>query len=350
MSKMTDGMNCLLVNRFGIKPFNRCKYCERYIQECFGLQFFIISAAIIALLITTLFIGDLPALAIDIIIVISLLIALLSFLASEETNEIVLNNAILSDLNKDLEEKVKLRTNELERSNEELKRLNQLENDFIGIINHELKTPITTVLSGIEVIRARGIDKFDESQKKLLSVMEISGQDMLRLANNLLDVSKIESGKFAISPENVPFVSLLEEVVQALKPEADRKKIRIKTKIDDSISNVYADNDRLKQVLFNVIDNAIKYTGENGTVDISAKDDGKNIKIEVKDSGIGIKKENLIDIFDKFSKRAAGYKGTGLGLYIARSLIESHNGKIEADSEYGKGSVFSILLPKVQTA
>jgi signal transduction histidine kinase len=146
----------------------------------------------------------------------------------------------------------------------------------------------------------------------------------------------------------VPFVSILEEVVQTLKPEADNKKIRIETKIDDSINEIYADSVRLKQVLFNVIDNAIKYTGENGTVDISANDGGKNIKIDVKDTGIGIKKEHLINIFEKFAKRVAGYKGTGLGLYISRSLIESHNGKIEADSEYGKGSVFSILLPKAQ--
>jgi signal transduction histidine kinase len=245
---------------------------------------------------------------------------------------------------------MKMRTNELERSNGELRKLNQMENEFIGIINHELKNPITTVLSGIEVIKARGIDKLDENQKKLLSVMETSTQDMLRLTNNLLDVSTIESGKFEICPENVPFVSILEEVVQALKPEADRKKIRIKTKIDDSINDIYADSVRLKQVLFNVIDNAIKYTGENGTVDISANDGGKNIKIDVKDTGIGIKKEHLIDIFEKFAKRAAGYRGTGLGLYISKSLVESHNGKIKADSDYGKGSVFSIVLPKAQAA
>ena len=204
--------------------------------------------------------------------------------------------------------------------------------------------------SGIEVIKAHGTDKLDENQNKLLDVMEKSSQDMLHLTNNLLDLSKIESGKIEIYPENFPFINLAEEVVQTLKPEADKKKIKIKIKIDESITTIYADPERLKQVLFNLIDNAVKYTSEGGSIDIIVNDLTNKIKVEVKDSGTGIKKENINSIFSKFAKHIPGYKGTGLGLYISKTFIEAHKGDITVESEYGKGSTFKFTLPKTQAA
>lgn len=334
----------------GMKPFRRCQYCERQIQECFGLQFFVIIFSIIMLLLITLFITDLPALVLDVIITVFLLVMMLSYLASKEINEIVLNNVFLSQLNKELEEKVQQRTLELQRSNDELRKVNQMENELIGIINHELKAPITAVLSGIDVVRSHGIDKFDDSQKKMIDIMQESGKDMLKLANNLLDLSKIEAGKIVIYYEHFPLLNMIEEVAQALKPFADQRKILIDAKIDKSISTIYADTIRLKQVIFNLIDNAVKYSKENSTVKVTASDIGDKVKVEVKDAGIGIKKEHISEIFDKFAKRAAGYKGTGLGLYIAKSFVEAHKGDIGAESEPGKGATFWFTIPKVQPA
>lgn len=347
---MAENIKCFLIRKTGLRPFNRCKYCERAIQECFGLQFFVISAAIIILLVVTLFVTDLPALVLDMMITITVLIALLAYLASKETNEIVLNNALLSQLNRELEEKVKQRTEELQNSNDELRKVNQMTNEFIGIINHELKTPITSVLSGIEVIKAHGLDKFDESQRKLLIIMENSGYDMLKLANNLLDVSKIDAGQISVFAEHIPLINLIEEVGQSLKPEADKKHVKIVPKVDESIAMIHADSVRLKQAIFNLVDNAVKYSHENGNVNITAKDLGNQVVIEVMDNGLGIKKEHMNEIFNKFAKRVAGYKGTGLGLYIAKSLIEAHKGRIEVESKYGEGSTFKIFIPKFQTA
>ena len=329
-----------------IKPFNRCKYCERHVQECFGFQFFVIAFVIIVLLTLTLLIHDLPALVLDNIILTTCLVGLLAYLASKETNEIVLNNVILGQLNKDLEEKVKQRTKELEESNMELTKTNQMKNELIGVINHELKSPITTVISGIDVIKAHGTDKFDESQKKLIDIMQENGMEMLRLTNDLLDLSKIESGKMIVHSEPVPLLNMIEETVQSLMSEIEKNKMKVTTKIDDTITTIFADSVRLKQVIFNLIENAVKFTGEKGKVIIEAKDAGDQIRIDVKDSGIGIKKEDLEKIFDKFAKRPAGFRGTGLGLYIAKSLTEAHNGKIEVSSVEGKGSTFSVILPK----
>ena len=344
--------NCLLVNLTGRKPFRSCQYCEKQVQECFGLQFFLISASIIALLITTFFISDLPAIVLDIMIVIILLVVLLAYLASKETNEVIQNNILLARLNKEIKETEKLatlRAIELQKSNEEQKKMNQMKNELIGIINHELKEPVTAVISGMDIFKAHGISKLNESQMKILGIIEKSGQDMLRLTNNLIDLSKIESGKNEIYPEFSPIFNLLEEVLLSIKPEAEKKQIKVTTKIDDPTMTIYADPQKIKQVMFNLIDNAIKYTPENGSIDISIKEMENNIRIEVKDTGIGIKKENLITIFNKFTKHVPGYKGTGLGLYIAKSFIEAHNGRIEVESEYGKGATFRIFLPKASS-
>jgi signal transduction histidine kinase len=347
---MAINKNCLLVGKTGVTPFKRCDYCEKPLRDCFGVQFFSISTAIITLLALIFFISDLPILVIDAMVLISALVALLAFLASKETNEIVLNNSLLSQMNKGLEDKVQQRTLDLERSNEELRKIDQMKNDFIGIINHELKEPITVVLSGIEVIRARGFEKLDESQQKMINVMEQSGKEMQRLTNNLLDLSKIESGKVIINNEKLQLSTLLDEVILSLKQDAEKKNVKIITKIEGSVSVIYGDSFRLKQALYNIVDNAIKYTKENGTISISAESIGMKVQIQIKDTGIGIAKKDLSSIFDKFAKRAAGYKGTGLGLYISKSFIEAHKGEIKVESEYGKGTTFKLYLPKKQTS
>jgi len=302
------------------------------------------------LLIITFFISDLPAIVLDIMIVIILLVVLMAYLASKETNEVILNNVLLARLNKELNEAEKqatLKAIELQKSNEEQIKINQIKNEFIGIINHELKEPVTAVISGMDIFKAHGISKLNESQLKILNIIEKSGQDMLRLTNNLIELSKIESGKIEIYPEFSPIFNLIEEVLLSLKPEAEKKKIRITTKLDDPTATIYADPQKLKQILFNLIDNSIKYTPEKGSLNIEVRSSADNIMIEVKDTGLGIKKENLDTLFNKFTKHVPGYKGTGLGLYISKSFVEAHNGRVEVESEYGKGTAFRVFLPKV---
>jgi signal transduction histidine kinase len=182
----------------------------------------------------------------------------------------------------------------------------------------------------------------------MLDIIDKSGKDMIHLINNLLDLSKIDSGKIELYPEFFPLVNLIEEVIMSVKPEAEKKKISLNKKIDDPSSIIYADPQKLKQVVYNLLDNSIKYTPENGKINLSAASSGDTVKIEVRDSGIGIKKDRLADIFAKFARHSPGYEGTGLGLYIVRSFVEAHNGKIEVESEYGKGSTFKIYLPKVK--
>jgi len=346
---MPKNTKCLLVNVTSFRPFRRCDYCDKSIFQCFGIEFFVILAAIISLLITIFFVSDLPALVLDIMIVITLLLALLSYIASKETEEIILNNIMLERLNKELKESEKRATRitaDLRRVNEEQIKKVQMENEFIGIINHELKEPITAVLSGTEVIRAHGTERLNENQVKVLNIIEKSGKDMLNLTNNLLELSKIESGKIELYPEYFPLSALIEEVILSIKPESDKKNIRVTGRMDQPTATIYADPTKLKHVLFNLIDNSIKYTPENGSINIIASSEDGHVKIEVKDTGVGINKEKLGSIFDKFTEHTPGYEGTGLGLYISKSFVEAQNGHIEVESESGKGTIVRIFLPK----
>ncbi len=346
---MVKNMECVIIRRTGVVLFKRCQYCNLRARDCFGLSFFVVCAAIIILLGTIFYISDIPALVLDLMILITFLVALLAYLASKETNEIVLNNYQLKKLNMELhkaEEIAEQKAKDLEKSNEEQTKINQIKNEFFGIVNHELKEPISAIISGMEVLRAHGLDKFNETQIKILNIIDTSGKDMIHLINNLLELSRIESGKIEIYPEFFPLINLMEEVILSLTPEAEKKQIKINRNIDKFTSIVYADPQKLKQILYNLIDNSIKYTSENGTINIDAASSDNNTRITVRDSGIGIKKENLNDIFFKFTKHAPGYKGIGLGLYIAKSFVEAHNGTIEVESEYGKGSTFTIFLPK----
>jgi signal transduction histidine kinase len=348
---MVRNMECMLVRYTGATPFKRCQYCNRRVQDCFGLLFFVISVSIIGLLTTTFFISDIPILILDIIILVDLLVILLAFLASKETNEIVLNNYQLKKLTMELqkaEDTAERKTVDLQKSNEEQIKINQMKNEFIGIINHELKEPVAAIISGMEIFKAHGVDKLNESQIKMLDIIDKSGRDMIHLINNLLELSKIDSGKIEVYPEFFPLINLIDEVVLSIKPEADKKNIRIDRKIDKSTSIIYADPQKLKQILYNLVDNSVKYTPKNGTINIDAASSDDSIKLEIRDSGLGIKKEHLIDIFSKFAKHSPGYEGTGLGLYIVKSFIEAHNGTIEVESEYGKGTTFRIFLPQIK--
>ena len=365
--EILPNLRCYFVSITGLRPFNRCQYCEKRARECFGFQFFFIALSIIALLVTTFFISDLPALVLDIIIVIMVLIGLLSLVASRETNEIIYNNVLLAKLNRELEEKVSQRTAELK--------------EFIGIINHEMKTPLTAIISATEFIDLHARDRLEPSPLKFLRLAKKNSIDLLHLTEEMLDLSKIEAGKIEIYKGKLDIPKLAEEITDALRIKAEEKQVIFKTAIDPAAAVFNADAHRFRQVLFNLLDNAVKYSPQGGTVELKAQlvnresgiavpaarlpqssnlgGQGRQvdrtnheplttnhvIQITITDQGIGIKAENLGSIFEKFAQRAPGYKGTGLGLHIAKSFVEAHGGSIAARSEYGKGATFTVSIP-----
>lgn len=242
---------------------------------------------------------------------------------------------------------------ELREVNEKLRELDQIKSDFISIASHQLRTPLTAIkgytsmlLEGVYgdvPIKARGvIDKIFQSSQRLVYIV-----------NDMLDVTRIEGGRLKYDFEDVRLMNVVNDVVEELKPNALRKKLKFNFHIDvdDADIMVYADSNKIRQAITNLIDNSIKYTNAGFVlVFVSRSGDGKGALITIKDSGLGMTKDTLSIIFNKFFRAKGALKshteGSGLGLYVAREIIRAHSGDVWADSEGpGRGSQFYIQLP-----
>jgi len=247
--------------------------------------------------------------------------------------------------NKDLEEKNK----ELTSANEELKKLDELKSDFLSLVSHELKTPLSSMRISAEHLESEeNIDNV--TRKELLSIILRNIDRQTRLINDILDLSKIDAGKTELQIENVNIREIAESSFENIKQISDKKNISIILDIPHDLSSVMADREKLIIVLNNLFENALKFTPGGGSITLSAAEDSNSIEISMKDTGIGMEKEKLEKIFDKFyqvdssSRRKTG--GCGLGLSISSGIIRAHDSVIHVESEPGKGSTFSFKLKK----
>jgi two-component system, OmpR family, sensor histidine kinase ResE len=232
----------------------------------------------------------------------------------------------------------------------EERKLDRLRKDFVANVSHELRTPLS-MLQGYSEALLDGFDDDPESRKELTTIILDETLRMRRLVNDLLDLAQLESGHFTISHDEVNVSGLVKRVARKYAALASERNIQLESKIDQESANciVYGSEDRLEQVLINLVDNAIRHTPEEGTVTLSlAREDG-HCKIQVQDTGIGIPSSELPFIWERFYKvdkaRTRSKGGTGLGLAIARNIVQSHHGDIMVTSEEGVGTCFTILLP-----
>lgn len=246
---------------------------------------------------------------------------------------------------------------QLERANKELKRIDQVKSEFVSIASHELRTPLAAIKNAIQLMLKGKTGEINEAQNKFLTMADRNINRLTNILNNLLDLSRIESGRMNMKFQNIQLKNLIELTVTSMKPQAEEKSINIESDIPRSLPDVYGDPEKVEQILVNLLGNAIKFTPPGGSIQISARpfykegdpDHGKMVSISVKDTGPGIPKEHLEAIFEKFHQvedsihRTAG--GTGLGLAITKGLVEAHYGKIWVESEVGKGSTFTFTLP-----
>jgi len=247
-----------------------------------------------------------------------------------------------------LEEKVSQRTKELQTANQELERANKLKSEFLANVSHELRTPLSAII-GFSQILLDGIDgPMNEEQQQDIQQVNRSGQSLLNLINQILDLSKIEAGKMELTPERLELPGLVNAVLESIRPLADQKGLKIETRLSSSLPAVEADPVRLKQILINLLSNAVKFT-DRGHVEVFAQASGRMVRIAVKDTGIGISVEAQKVVFEEFvqgdgsSTRRHG--GTGLGLSIVRKLVEMHGGAVTVVSEPGLGSTFMFTVP-----
>ncbi|MEB2308578.1 MAG: ATP-binding protein [Candidatus Brocadiaceae bacterium] len=255
----------------------------------------------------------------------------------------------LESLYLNLENKVEEKTKQLRQANIALEQANRLKSEFLATMSHELRTPLNAIIGFAEVLKDNVIGPLNKEQKECLDDIHSSGQHLLSMINNILDFSKIEAGKFELTYEEFSFEEVIGEVLNAVFEFANKKGIRMQTQFHPDIPLIIADKVKFKQIMFNLLSNAIKFTPENGKVTIYAKLAEQYIQIEVIDTGIGIKSEDIDKLFKPFlqldGSYSRRYEGTGLGLILTKHLVELQGGKIWVESEYGKGSTFTFTLP-----
>jgi PAS domain S-box-containing protein len=276
-----------------------------------------------------------------------------------------------------LETRVKERTEELVKARDTAEAANRAKSDFLANMSHELRTPLNHILGFTELVVDRQCGELNEEQEEYLNDVLQSSRHLLSLINDILDLSKVEAGKLELQVQEIYLPKLLEGSLGMVKEKAMKHGIRLLTDIDGIPEEIQADERKLKQIIFNLLSNSVKFTPDGGSVTLSARylsfrdghwrtQDGESvdlvlngddrlrkgglIDISVQDTGIGIRREDLERIFDPFEQgdnsSSRRYQGTGLGLSLSRKLVELHGGKIWAASEgEGKGSIFNFVIP-----
>jgi len=244
-------------------------------------------------------------------------------------------------------EELRVHSVRLEAQNRQIQEANRLKGEFLANMSHELRTPLNAVIGFAEILRVGEVRLPETKRAEYLGHIAASGRHLLRLINDVLDLSKVESGKFDLVPEPLQLAQLVREVTAVLQPEAARKAVQVSVQVDPTLTDLVLDPARLKQMLYNLLSNAIKFSDKRkGRIKIgwSTRDD--ECIFSIADNGSGIPAEELARVFVPF-RRLPSHRdipGSGLGLYFAKTMIEQQDGRLWVESELGSGSCFYVLL------
>ena len=241
---------------------------------------------------------------------------------------------------------------ELGRLYRQIETANQHKSEFLANMSHELRTPLNAIIGFSEVLSERLFGEINEKQAEYIGDILQSGQHLLSLINDILDLSKIEAGRMELELTEFDLSGMVDNTMTLVRERAVRYGIALGRSIDERLGTIHADERKVKQVLLNLLSNALKFTPEGGKIDVRAALSNDTAEISVTDTGVGIAPEDQATVFEEFRQVGTASKkveGTGLGLAISRKFIELHGGRIWVKSEVGRGSTFAFSLPLRQS-
>jgi protein-histidine pros-kinase len=226
----------------------------------------------------------------------------------------------------------------------------RMKSEFLANMSHELRTPLNGIIGFSELLVDEKVGSLNPKQKEFLGDILRSGQHLLQLINDVLDLSKVEAGRMQLSPEPFETRRAIDEICAVVSPLSKKKGIQVRTQVEPAATRVVMDLHKFKQVLYNLLSNAVKFTDDGGSVSVDAGvTPAQRLRLSVRDTGIGIEEADLHRVFEEFTQIDSGngrrYEGTGLGLALTRKLVEFQGGTIGVASRSGEGSVFTVELP-----
>lgn len=243
------------------------------------------------------------------------------------------------------------RTRDLAEANTQLRQANQMKDAFLASVSHELRTPLNVILGNAELMQERVYGVLTDRQEQSLSAVSESGNHLLKIINDILDLAKIEAGRFDFVYGAISVADLCTQCVRLMRDQADRKNLGLELQIDTAVGEMRSDPRRLQQILINLLHNAVKFTPEGGTIGLHVRldDAAQSVEFVVWDTGIGIAEADQMRLFQPFSqvdnRLARRYEGVGIGLALVAQLVAHHGGTISVESALGAGSRFRVCLP-----
>jgi len=249
-------------------------------------------------------------------------------------------------------EELMARHQELVETTEEAARANRLKSEFLANMSHELRTPLNVIIGFSQLLTDEVPGEINDEQRQCLDDVLESGQHLLNLINEVLDLARIESGRTALKPETVVLADIIKSLTRSMLPILRPRKQSLDVEIEEGLPPICADRGKLGQVLRNLVTNSSKFTPDGGKLEIKATSEDGWCRVSVIDNGIGIKKEDKERIFEPFCQLdyapTNGKSGTGLGLSVVKQIVEKHGGQVWVESEYGQGSQFTFTLPQAK--
>lgn len=256
-------------------------------------------------------------------------------------------------INNTLEQRVKNATKDLQRANDHLRKVDESKDEFLSMASHQLRTPLTSIKGYISMVIDGDAGKTTKMQKKFLSEAFSSSERMVHIISDFLNVSRLQTGKFMLNKTSGNLGNIVAKEVELLVPAAESRGLKLELKVDEDIPDSYADFDKLRQVIMNMVDNAIYYSKPNTKTVVSLAKAGSKLEFRVKDNGIGVPKDEQAGLFGKFYRagnaRQQRPDGTGVGLYLAKKVVMSHRGNVIFESQEDGGSVFGFRIPIIET-